>query len=47
VLLTYRLLLAGIAALVGWVVLKSEDPWRQVTGGIVLIPMLLRIALVK
>lgn len=46
-LLTYRLLLAGIAILVGWVVLKSEDPWKQITGGIVLIPMLLRIALIK
>ena len=46
-LLVYRAICALIAVLIGAVVLRSRSLGLQVTGAIVIVPLLLRIFLVK
>jgi hypothetical protein len=46
-LLAYQGICAGIALLVGAVVLRSASRGQQVTGAVVLVPLLLRLFLVK
>ena len=46
-LVAYRLICLGVALLVACAVLRARTLAEQVTGAIVLVPLLLRIALVK
>ena len=47
VLLTYRLICLGLAVLVGSAILRRRSLGEQVTAGMVLVPLLLRLFLVK
>ena len=46
-LLTYRLICLGLAVLVATAILRRRHLGEQVTAGMVLIPLLLRLFLVK
>ena len=46
-LVAYRLITALLVVLVGVVTLRERSLGRQVTGGMVLVPLLLRLLLLK
>jgi hypothetical protein len=46
-MLIYRLICLGLAVLVGAAILRRRSLGEQVTAGMVLIPLLLRLFLVK
>ena len=47
VLLTYRLICLGLAVLVASAIVRRRSLGEQVTAGMVLVPLLLRLFLVK
>ena len=45
--LIYRIILAGIVALIGWDLFTEEKLTRQLNAAMVLIPLVLRVLMIK